>query len=437
MDEALALDLIALVNQAPKDQDAPTNLNNACVVYEKLFKFGEATKCYERLARDYPQSNLAKDAVWNAARNHRRFFNFDKAVVLYQLIATDPGYAQYEHRKDALGLAAQLLDNDQQYGRAADFYKRYSDAVMDKPVEAAEAHYRACQAYEKLRDTARTKQCLLDLNKRFGSQPAAGKFVVQSFLKLAATAEASGKKKDTLDAYRRVRDEFVSRHLPPASEEAGAAAKAEFLLTEEKFTAFKAKPLKFTADQKQVKRTFDTFTSRRQGAGRRLPAGLGLQGRHLDPGLVPAHGRRLLRVRPEDDQGRRRSACRRQGGGQEAVQAVARRLRHPADPVQGRHPHLRHARSRTRPRSSGRHPRARLAAGRHQRVREEGAREPVEVPAGRVPVHQGRAHRRGVPMSSSAARCRHHPGPWPRRPWPSSRPRPRRRPARAASRRRR
>jgi tetratricopeptide (TPR) repeat protein len=112
MDIALALDLIDLVNQAPKDQDAPTNLNNACVVYEKLFQFGEATKCYERLARDYPQSNLAKDAVWNAARNHRRFFNFDKAVVLYQQIATDPKYADYEHRKDALGLAAQLLDND-------------------------------------------------------------------------------------------------------------------------------------------------------------------------------------------------------------------------------------------------------------------------------------------------------------------------------------
>jgi len=66
-------------------------------------------------------------------------------------------------------------------------------------------------------------------------------------MKLAVVAEQSGKKKDTLDAYRRVRDEFVSRHLPPASEAAAAAAKAEFLLTEEKFAAFKAKPLKFTA----------------------------------------------------------------------------------------------------------------------------------------------------------------------------------------------
>jgi tetratricopeptide (TPR) repeat protein len=261
MDIALALDLIELVNQAPKDQDAPTNLNNACVVYEKLYQFGEATKCYERLARDYPQSNLAKDAVWNAARNHRRFFNFDKAVTLYQQIATDPAYANYEHRRESLGLAATLLDNDQQYGRAADFYKRYSDQVVDKPVESAEAHFRACTAYEKMRDTNRTRQCLQDLNKRFGGQPAAGEFVVKSYMKLAVAAEQSGKKKDTLDAYRRVRDEFVARRLPPASEAAAAAAKAEFLLTEEKFAAFKSRGLKFTADQKQVKRTFDTFTN--------------------------------------------------------------------------------------------------------------------------------------------------------------------------------
>src|SRR5262249_35907693 len=45
------------------------------------------------------------------------------------------------------------------------------------------------------------------------------------------------------------------------------------------------------------------------------------------------------------------------------------------------------------------HAGARRAAGRHQRLRQEGAREPVQVPARRVPVHQGRAHRTGVPMT--------------------------------------
>ena len=129
MDVGLALDLIDLVNQNPKDQDAPTNLNNACVVYEKLFQFGEATKCYERLAQDYPQSNLAKDASGTPRATTAASSTSTGRSCFTSRSPPTRSFANYEHRKDALGLAAQLLDNDQQYGRAADFYKRYSDTV--------------------------------------------------------------------------------------------------------------------------------------------------------------------------------------------------------------------------------------------------------------------------------------------------------------------
>lgn len=261
MDVGLALDLIDLVNQDPKDTDAPSNLNNACVIYERLYQFGEATKCYERLARDYPDSSQARDAVWNAARNHRRFFNFDRAVALYQQIATDPKYTNYEHRKESLGLAAMLLDNDQQYARAADFYKRFSDINTDKPKDAAQSYTFACNAYEKMRDGVKQRQCLNDLIRRFGSHQAAGEDVVQAYMKLAVLAEQSGNKKATLDAYKKVRDEFVNRRLAPATPAAGAAAKAEFLLLEEKFNAFRTKNLFFTSDIKQVTRAFDSFTN--------------------------------------------------------------------------------------------------------------------------------------------------------------------------------
>ena len=67
-----------------------------------------------------PTASEGKDAVWNAAKNNERFFNFNAAVNGYIKIAEDPKFADHEHRKDALGLAATLLDNDQQYGRAAD-----------------------------------------------------------------------------------------------------------------------------------------------------------------------------------------------------------------------------------------------------------------------------------------------------------------------------
>jgi tetratricopeptide (TPR) repeat protein len=261
LDEGLALDLMDLIAANPKDQDAPSNLNNACVIYEKIYKYGEATKCYQRLARDYPDSALAKDAVWNSARNQFRFFEFEKAVGGYLMVATDPKFATYEHRKEALGIAAQLLDNDQQYARAADLYKKYADNIADKPAESAQAYAFACTADEKALDTARQVSCLRELIKRYSKQPPAGEYVVKSYLQLATLAEQGRDKKAVLAAYKQVRDEFIARRLPPATPAAAAAAKADYLILEEKFKAFQAKQLHFTSDPKQVRKVFDAFTA--------------------------------------------------------------------------------------------------------------------------------------------------------------------------------
>ena len=64
-----------------------------------------------------------------------------------------------------------------------------------------------------------------------------------------------------LAAYKRVRDEFISRKLPAATPAAGFAAKADFLIMEEKFKAFQKKELKFGSKPEQIKKTFDSFTA--------------------------------------------------------------------------------------------------------------------------------------------------------------------------------
>ena len=262
LDVGLALDLIDVVNANPQDPGAPTALNNACVIYEKLFQFGEATKCYERLYNNYPDSEWGKEALWNASRNHYRFFEFDQAVRGYLQLAENPKFAQSEHRKEALGLAASLLDNDQQYAKAADLYKRYSDAVADKPQDSSQAFYFACNAYEKAKDQTKQSQCLRDFIKKFNNQPAAGEFVVQAYMKQAVIAEKNNKDKKTVEAaYRKVRDEFISRKLPPATPAAGFAAKADFLIVEEKFKVFQKKELVFGSKPDQVKKTFDNFAA--------------------------------------------------------------------------------------------------------------------------------------------------------------------------------
>jgi hypothetical protein len=261
LDVGLALDLIDVVNANPKDAGAPTALNNACVIYEKLFQFGQATQCYERLFHDYPETEWGKEAIWNASRNHYRFFEFDQAVKGYLTVAQDPKFANSEHRKEALGLTASLLDNDQQYTRAADMYKKYSDAISDKPQDSAQAYFFACNAIEKAHDVAKHTACLKDFIKKFDKQAPAGEYVVQAYMKLAVITEQSTKnKEDVLKAYKRVRDEFINRKLPPATPAAGFAAKADFMIMEEKFKAFQKKELKFPAKPELIKKVFEAFT---------------------------------------------------------------------------------------------------------------------------------------------------------------------------------
>jgi hypothetical protein len=256
------LDLIDIVNANPKDSGAPTALNNACVIYEKLFQFGEATKCYERLYTNYPDSEWGREALWNASRNHYRFFEFDQAVKGYLQLAENPKFAQSEHRKEALGLAASLLDNDQQYAKAAELYKRYSEAIADKPSDSGQAYYFSCTAYEKAKDQAKQSQCLREFIKKFNGQPTAGEYVVQAYMKQAVIAEKSTKDKRAVEAaYKKVRDEFITRKLPPATPAAGFAAKADFLIVEEKFKDFQKKELHFGSKPEQVKKTFDAFAA--------------------------------------------------------------------------------------------------------------------------------------------------------------------------------
>jgi TolA-binding protein len=262
LDVGLALDLIDVVNANPKDPGAPTALNNACVIYEKLYQFGAATQCYERLYADYPDSEWGKEAIWNASRNHYRFFEFDQAVKGYMTVAQDPKFAGSEHRKEALGLTASLLDNDQQYMRAADMYKKYSEAISDKPQDSAQAYFFGCGAIEKAHDTPKQAGCLKDFIKKFDKQQAAGEYVVQAYMKLAVIIEQSSKNKDdVLKADKRVRDEFLNRKLPPATPAAGFAAKADFLIMEERFKAFQKKELKFPSKPDQIKKVFENFTN--------------------------------------------------------------------------------------------------------------------------------------------------------------------------------
>ena len=89
-----------------------------------------------------------------------------------------------------------MLDNDQQYARAADLYKKYSDTVTDKPQDSAQAYFFACNAYEKANDIAKHNACLKDFIKRTTSSRRRASSSSRRYMKQAVTDRALEQEQD-------------------------------------------------------------------------------------------------------------------------------------------------------------------------------------------------------------------------------------------------
>jgi TolA-binding protein len=250
---------LELANQYQSDVNADKALNNAAVCFEKVHRYGEATRAYEQLHERYPNSKLDEEALYRAAVNHERFFQYGEAVSRYLALATSPKYAGSAHRTESLGKAAVLLENDQQYSRAADLYKQYA-ATVGKPDEAATSYFRSAVMYEKLKDRNRERQTLRDFINKYGAQrsPSISANIVQAHFKLGEIAEAEHDKPNAEREYDKVISEFAARGLPAGSEAAEQAAKADFGRAEKKFAAFKAMAFK-AGNAKQIQRSYETM----------------------------------------------------------------------------------------------------------------------------------------------------------------------------------
>ena len=175
-------------------------------------------------------------------------------------------------------------------------------------------------------------------------------------MKLAVVAEATLEEQER--RARRLQAGARRVHQPQAAgarrRPPGFAAKADFLIMEEKFKAFQKKELKFGSKPEQIKKTFDSFTAEAkqlnedyQKIWNYKDATWTLASFLRTGDVYYEFAQKLIKAAdnpPDDLKKLAKQACK----------AEPRRLRHRRGPVQGRHLPVRHARSRTRPRSAGR-----------------------------------------------------------------------------------
>ena len=229
--EAAADRYVALVDQAPNDPNADRALNNAAVAYEKVGRYASAGQTYQRIYTNHPDSEFADDALLRSGFNHIRFFEFDRAISSYLVLAQDGRYKDSEHREVALWNAADLADNLQDYRKSAALYQQFSEGTEDEG-KAAEAAFRAAEVTAKTGDERATVRAFADYVRRYGERPQEAARALQAHVRMGQAHAALGNRSKAESLYRDTVALFEARGLGPGSEPADFAAEAQFQLAE-------------------------------------------------------------------------------------------------------------------------------------------------------------------------------------------------------------
>jgi len=165
---------------------------------------------------------ILANAYFRLAFNANRFFDYDRAIENYRILADserfkrsqDPGMS--ERREGALINAAKILEYQQQYSRAAEYYQRASEALKD-PGEKMAASYRVAEMSFKQNKSTETVTKMKDFINRYQATPAAGELVVQAYWRIAQSKKSVGKAKEYDLALADVTTAFAKSGQQPGS----------------------------------------------------------------------------------------------------------------------------------------------------------------------------------------------------------------------------
>lgn len=253
--EQAATELVKAVNEEPGHPQAPLALEKAAIALERTSRFESAARLYQRIVDEVGPRQAADEAGQQAldailanayfrlAFNANRFFDFDRAVENYRLLADSKRFAKSgvdqmkDWREGALVNAATILEYQQEYGRAAAYFSRAGD-VLEDPSEKRAARYRVAEMAYKLERWSRAIREMRSFIRSYSGDPAAGEYIVQAYWRIAEARKALGQKKDYVQAVNNVVTGFASSGQPAGSFAAEYAAKSHFQLVDADSAAF-------------------------------------------------------------------------------------------------------------------------------------------------------------------------------------------------------
>ncbi|MFO0693292.1 MAG: tetratricopeptide repeat protein [Polyangiales bacterium] len=255
--EQAATMLLNAVNQNPGDPQAPIALEYAATALERTQRFSSAGDLYQRIIDEVgprrgstPDEQASLDrivsnAYFRLAFNAERFFDFDRAVQSYQVLADSPRFASSQdpsirdRRVDALVNTAVIMQNLQRYPQATQYYRRVADTVQDADTKRGAIFSIAMIAFRS-RDYNGAIRAFRDFIQRYQSESAAGELVVEAQWHIAECYLAQNKQNDYRTALTETVNLYQRSGQPAGSMAAEYAAHARFLLVDSGLAPFES-----------------------------------------------------------------------------------------------------------------------------------------------------------------------------------------------------
>ncbi|MEM9730069.1 MAG: tetratricopeptide repeat protein, partial [Myxococcota bacterium] len=253
--EQSATMLLSAVNANPNDKQAPIALEYAALALEATNRYESAGTLYQRIIDDVgpreaedAEEQQSLDAIlanahFKLAYNAARYFDFDRAVENYRVLAdskrfatsTDPTVQQ--RRADGLVNSAIMLEQLQQYKEATRYYRRVYETVDDPAVKRTALYRIAEMAYRQQRYVEAIRG-MQEFIRAYENDGQAGDLVVQAYWRIAQSERARGRTREYRSALADVTKAYERTGQPAGSIAAGYAAEARFILADGRIDDF-------------------------------------------------------------------------------------------------------------------------------------------------------------------------------------------------------
>lgn len=255
--EQSATVLVEAVNDEPNHPQAPLALVQAGLALERTSRYDSAGRLYQRvidevtprLARAEGEERtqlegILATAYFRLAYTANRFFDYDRAVQNYLAIADSQAFQRSQDPEmparitDALVNAARILEYQQNYRRAAEYYQRAADRLSDTGEQraarfrVAEMSFNIARASSQSRDWNSAISTMQSFISRYGNDRSATEQVVLAYWRVAQAREALRQENPHRSALQDVVSSYDRLGGQPGSMAAEYAANSRFLVVD-------------------------------------------------------------------------------------------------------------------------------------------------------------------------------------------------------------